>query len=71
MRTDTVETLRRYLADAPATAPAGPPDLLGYWTADGYYVCTSCAGRILARGCTIPGAEPCWVGQPYGSCCTC
>lgn len=63
----TAETLRDYLEYAPKTIRAGNPDLRGWWITcdDGLrYLCAHCAGRIMARGCSIGQAEPVWKGGP-------
>lgn len=72
MTHETVLTLRRMLADAPADPGPIAPDLRGWWTVSGFYVCARCAGRIMARGCQLPaGCKPVWVDQPTGVCVTC
>jgi hypothetical protein len=70
--TATVAQLRIAIEHAPASPGPIAADLLGWWTADGVYICSTCAGRIIARGCQLPrGVEAVWAGQPYGTCCTC
>jgi len=68
----------QYLRDAIEFAPKSPgklvPDLRGWWTPDGYYVCSPCAGRIIARGCNLPrDSEPVWRDkpEPFGVCVCC
>ena len=68
----------QYLRDAAEHAPRDPgpmaPDLRGWWTPAGWYVCARCAGRIMARGCQLPrGAKPVWRSkpEPYGTCSVC
>ena len=66
---DELAMLRRAIEYAPAARPT-PPDLAGYWTTLGYFVCASCASRILGRGCHFR-ATPSWKGEPYADCVTC
>jgi hypothetical protein len=69
---ETVASLRRAIEYAPRTIPAPAEGLLGWWTPDGAFVCATCAGRVMARGCALPrGSEACWKEQPFGVCCTC
>lgn len=70
---ETIETLRRFIEHAPASA-ATHPNLVGWWTPDNVYVCASCAGRIMARGCNLPQhSTPVWKDQNRvpGDCCCC
>ena len=74
MNTETY--LKNAIDGAPLTPGRIAPDLRGWWTSDGYYLCASCAGRIMARGCKIDlhgKAEPVWADLPvpYGVCVTC
>ena len=67
----TIQQLQSAISGAPANPGQIAADLLGWWTADGVYICAKCVGRIMARGCQLTrGAEPVWTGQPYGTCCT-
>ena len=76
----TIETLRRFLEHAPKDPGKLAPALLG-WTlttnnGDGekhYFVCAHCAGRIMARGCHLPGnPEPVWKSTGIKeTCCVC
>lgn len=69
---DTVKALRMFIEYAPTDPGPMASDLLGWWTPDGYYVCARCAGRIMARGCSLPtGSDPAWVDTPIGVCCCC
>lgn len=75
-----LKTLKTQLEHAPANFPAPPPDLLGwttpatqpYWT-EFLFVCPSCAGRIMARGCKLPkNSEPVWNDRECDmKCCLC
>ena len=69
---DTIETLKNIIEHAPQSENQNP-DLLGWWTSDGYYICSGCTARIHARGCSIPkGSNPAWADNPVvGECCTC
>lgn len=69
---------RDYLHEAIAHAPLSPgqlaPNLRGWWTPSGLYVCSHCAGRIMARGCRLPSdSHPVWTDQaePFGVCICC
>ncbi len=69
----TAQIIREQLANAPETAPANPA-LKGWWIGAGYFVCSSCAGRLMARGCKLPApTEPVWIepGMIFGDCCAC
>ena len=49
------------ILDAIEYAPeSGPyaPDLVGLWTAGGWFVCAPCSGRIIARGCSHVLVKP-------------
>lgn len=64
------EMLREFLSNAPLTPGKVAPDLLGWRTKLKNLLCVSCAGRILARGCSIPqGSTPIWTGQEWGGEC--
>lgn len=68
----TVELLKTQIEHAPKNPGIIAKNLLGWWTPDGYYIDAVCAGRIMARGCSLPqGSEPCWIGQSYGVCVCC
>lgn len=74
MSIDTAE----YLRDAAKYAPKSPgqlaQNLRGWWTPAGWYVCATCAGRIMARGCAMPAdITPVWKDkpEPYGVCAVC
>ena len=65
--------LREAIEFAPPSGPVAP-ELRGVWTADGYYVCAPCVGRIMARGCGhLVRGEQVWLDrpEPYGVCITC
>lgn len=51
---------REFLAHAPSRGIAGPIDLVG-WKGM-IEVCSVCAGRIMARGCSMQelATEPVW-----------
>lgn len=56
----TIETLRRYLEHAPKDPGPIAPGLAGWNFPEGQ-ICSTCAGRIIARGCPLPpGSEPIW-----------
>ena len=67
----------QYLRDAAMYGPERPtvtPNIRGWWTPAGWYVCAHHAGRILERGCQLPqGSEPVWKDrpEPFGVCCVC
>ena len=61
------------LDGAPPTPGKGTnPDLRGWWTTEGWFLCVHCSGRIFARGCRIQ-ATPVWrePAEPYGPCLGC
>jgi hypothetical protein len=69
---ETVKMLRGFLANAPKDPGPIAPDLLGWCLPDYHYVCASCAGRIMARGCRLPAkSTPVWRGMAAGVCCLC
>lgn len=58
------ETLRLYAEYGPRNSPMNP-ELQGWTTPSGLFVCGKCAARILGRGCQLPrGSEPVWKNQP-------
>jgi hypothetical protein len=70
--------IRQALEHAPAQPATPPPaNLRGHWLKgdDGlYYVCSHCAGRMIARGVSLGrDAEPVWKDRPqaYGVCSGC
>lgn len=65
--------IMRAIEHAPVS-PRGPiaPDLRGWWTRTGWFVCARDAARILERGCALPsGSRPCWDTEPRGLCVVC
>lgn len=71
---DTIDYLKRCLEGAPANPGKLAPNLRGWRTPDGVYVCIQCAGRIMARGCNLPrDSEPNWRNDaaPALPCCCC
>jgi len=67
---DTMTTLKTSLADSPKSAPPGPADLVGWRSGpESVYVCSECAGRIMARNCNLPSpAIPVWADGEAGTC---
>lgn len=66
------ETELDYLKRAIEYAPKVASDLLGWQTPrDSLFICSTCAGRILARGCALPrGSTAVWLHHLYtGKCC--
>ena len=54
----TVSDLRSFIAHAPKAE--ANPDIAGWWVAvegGDAYVCSHCAGRIMARGCHLGAAS--------------
>lgn len=49
---ELIELGRSFLEHAPEAVPAKVPDLLGFTGPVGF-VCERCAGRIVARGCSL------------------
>ena len=71
---ETLQTLQTAISNAPLDPGPIAPNLRGWWTPDGWYVCVRCAGRIMKRGCRLPlGSIPVWEDRPdpYGECCLC
>ena len=71
----TLAYLRRAIAHAPVR-PIAPiaSGLRGWWVGAGWWICASCASRLLTRGCALPEpALPVWADEPepYGVCATC
>lgn len=66
------DQLLRALDGAPTKPGPINADLRGWWTPQGWYLCATCAGRILARGCRLQ-ATPVWkeTAEPYGVCVGC
>lgn len=67
-------TLRSFAEYGPRNAPVKNPDLRGWKTPIGHFVCAGCAARILGRGCHLPnGSEPVWMDYtgPLHECCVC
>ena len=65
------ETLQRFFEHAPKTE--GNPEILGYWTEEGNYICSECASSIMARGCRISIESYVWEKDngPVGVCICC
>jgi hypothetical protein len=69
----TPSQARTYLEHAPKDVKV-VDGLKGFWLKDGYYICSTCAARIMARGCGgFVGAEPVWNDEdkPFGVCVGC
>lgn len=65
-REDIINELQRNIEYAPKEPTAVAAGLLG-WYARGVFICSRCAGRIIARGCSIP--RPCeaiWTDSNRG-----
>lgn len=56
-----IEYIKRAHEHAPAVR--GNKEIAGYETTCGNWVCTDCAGSIMARGCRVPIANTVWVDQ--------
>lgn len=74
---ETLDYLRRAIENAPRQ-PLTPttPAIFGWTVNDGeLFVCANCAGRIMDRGCHLPGSSaPVWaveVGDDEPRCCLC
>ncbi len=63
--TDTIKT---FLEHAPESGPTNPY-ILGWVVmhpAGDEYLCANCYGRIVARGCHLPGTlDPVWDDQEH------
>lgn len=64
-KSELIETGRQWLEHAPP-ATDGPEDLAGYTGA--INVCSSCASRILGRGCNLRmfASTPVWDVNGFG-----
>ncbi len=69
---ETTEYLKTAIEHAPRDPGRLSPELRGWRTADGLFLCPVCAGRILARGCRLPqGTDPVWESDAAGDCVCC
>lgn len=60
-KADQLDLYREYIQYAPRDAYSAP-DLRGWTDALGVYLCALCAGRIMARGCSLKSpATPDWA----------
>ena len=73
--TESQQAERDYLLRAYEHAPktAGNPEIRGYWTEEGFYLCSDCGASIMARGCLISIDTFVWKDEtgPYGFCICC
>ena len=75
MREEAIVLARQFIEHAPRFNPKAPvaSDLLGFLGADNLFLCSRCAGRILARGCSLNRIAnvPVWTGAnpPPEPCC--
>ncbi len=61
-----LENYRTFLEHAPAAGPAAP-GLIGFVDVLGHFICSTCSGRIMGRGCSLAGpATPVWFDSPCG-----
>lgn len=51
---DAPGIIYRFLSGAPNEPGPLAPDLAG-WNVSAWFLCSSCAGRIMRRGCALPG----------------
>ena len=66
--------LKEWIEFAPRVTQPSPANLQGFWkqVEEGdLYICSTCAGKVLARGTGLPHAIPVWVDEPRGVCITC
>ena len=68
---ETERYLRRALDGAPPAQPVMVPAIRGWLVGpEQVFICNSCAGRIMDRGCHLPNpAEPIWDVLPEGCDC--
>lgn len=73
-----LQYFKNALEFAPKKFTPPPKGLRGYWVpgecGNLYYLCATCAGRMIARGCSIGrNAVPVWSNtpEPYGVCIGC
>ena len=55
--------LLHFLEHSPRSAIMNP-DLLGWTLESGEFICSSCAARLMARGCWNLKASPVWTDAP-------
>lgn len=72
---NTLEYLKKVIADAPEKPAPSVPDLAGWRVGpEEYFICSRCAGRILDRGSSLPSpAWPIWADDVdrIGACVLC
>ena len=61
-----LDVYRRFIEHAPPPLPAAP-GLIGFVDGLGHFLCSTCSGRIMARGCSMKGpVTPVWHHSPAG-----
>lgn len=71
-QTAELDQLRTAIEHAPRDPGRLSPELAGWRTPGGLFVCPHCAGRIMERGCRLPtGSDPVWDKDPADSCPLC
>ena len=56
-----LDLYREWIEHAPTDPGPSAPGLVGFTDGLGYYLCITCAGRIMARGCALQSpAAPVW-----------
>jgi hypothetical protein len=71
-KAEEAEKLVSWFEHAPKTV--GNPEIVGYWTEYGNYLCSNCAASIMARGCRIAIDTYDWKEDgcvPVGLCVCC
>jgi len=65
------EELKRNIEHAPEAILNIHATHQGFWLpveGGDLYICAECAGRILARGISLPNGVPCYKDEPRGVC---
>ena len=61
---DTLNNLKNAIRYAPKNPCFVAAGLIGWMVRHDLFVCAQCAGRIFARGCSIPSSsQPVWEGD--------
>lgn len=71
-QTAELDNLRTAIEHAPTDPGTLSPELAGWTTPAGLFICPTCAGRIMGRGCRLPyGTDPVWKRQLSDTCAIC
>lgn len=71
-KSDAIRQYRGWLEHSPTDPGPMAPDLLGWLDPSGCFICAHCAGRIMARGCSLDtGSVPVYAARPPSPCDLC